>query len=134
MPQLLQHIDAIARQKQRDVLFGAFHYDNPDLTDYENLPCRVELIAWLDANAIAWAPCGDIADPDCMRPYKGQLYFDVPFDEADAQYRLLAQHLEHPDGTGRIDGLRFCFVPLDIAMKNAHHDAPGYWESWAEDF
>ena len=23
----------------------------------------------------------------------------------------------------------FLYLPLEIAMKNAHHDEPGYWEN-----
>jgi hypothetical protein len=30
------------------------------------------------------------------------------------------------------DGMRK--VKLSTAMKNAHHDEPGFWERWAENF
>jgi len=34
----------------------------------------------------------------------------------------------------KIDGVVFCYLPLEMAMKNAHHDEPGFWDRWAENF
>jgi len=42
--------------------------------------------------------------------------------------------LEYPDGTMRFDDVKFYVVPLQDPMKNAHHDEPGFWERWAENF
>jgi hypothetical protein len=58
MPQMIEHIDAIARRKGRDVLYVAF--------------------------------------------------------------------LETPDGKMKIEGAEFRYWPLEVAMKNKHHDEPGY--------
>lgn len=134
MPQLIEHIDAIARTKVRDVLFVIFHKNLRDRIDWERLPVRQQIIEWLDANAIAWKPCGHVASTSFMGPYLGQIYVDVPFDESDLTYQRLCSYLEKPDGSMALVGAEFCYHPLSEAMKNAHHDDPGFWEKWAEDF
>lgn len=146
MPLLIKHIDAIAREKQRGVLFVAFRSENeegdadedfsifPPSIDWENLGSRKQLIAWLDENGIPWLPCGDVANPNLMISYQGQLYIDVPFDTSIPKYQKLAAYLENPDGSMRHPGVNFHFLSLDVAMKNKEHDEPGYWERWAESF
>lgn len=69
-----------------------------------------------------------------MLPYLGNIYIDVPFDESDSKYQLVREYLEKPDGTPRDERVRFYYLPLEIAMKNAHHDEPGFWDKWAETF
>ncbi|MBA9857229.1 MAG: hypothetical protein GXP07_24150 [Betaproteobacteria bacterium] len=69
-----------------------------------------------------------------MRSYAGEVYLDVPFDRRNALYRKVQAFLEHPDGTMKFSDVGFYIVPLELAMKNAHHDEPGFWERWAEDF
>ncbi len=141
MPQLIQHIDQIAREKQRAVLFLLFKKpdSHPDddfglSFDYEGCAARNEIQAWLTANDIEYCNCAEFASENCMMPYQGQLYIDVPFDENDPQYRKLAGYLENPDGSMKLPGVLFCYLPLEKALKNAHHDEPGFWEKWAEDF
>lgn len=146
MPLLIKHIDAIAREKQRGVLFVAFRPQNeeggvdddfsifPPLVDWENLESRQELIAWLDENNISWLPCGEFANPNLMISYQGQLYIDMPFDVSTPKYQKLAAYLENPDGSMRQPGIDFYYLSLDVALKNSEHDEPGYWERWAENF
>lgn len=143
MPQLIEHIDAIARQKQRDVLFLQFSdpvdqqgEDDGRLVcaDWKSSAGRLAVIRWLDDNRIAWHPCGDVADVNYMRSYAGHIYIDVPFDETDPVYQKLRAYLENPDGSMRRPGVLFFALQLHIAMKNAHHDEPGFWERWAESF
>jgi len=69
-----------------------------------------------------------------MRSYAGEVYIDVPFDESDSQYQKVQAFLEYPDGTIRLEGVKFYVVTLEFAMKNAHHDDPGFWGNWAESF
>ena len=69
-----------------------------------------------------------------MRSYAGEVFIDVPFDETNLQYQKVQVFLEYPDGTMRFDGVKFYVVTLEFAMKNAHHDEPGFWEKWAENF
>lgn len=52
--------------------------------------------------------------------------------EAAALY--LEFHPQHPDGSMRQAGVRFCVMPLAYAMRNVAHDEPGFWARWAEDF
>jgi hypothetical protein len=143
MPLLIEHIDAIARQKQRDVLFLRFSdpagqaLDDDGLFssfDWETSAGRQAVIKWLDENQVAWHPCGDFAATNSMCSYAGQLYIDVPFDEADPIYQKVLAYLENPDGSMRLPGVLFYALQLHIAMKNAHHDEPGFWERWAENF
>ncbi len=147
MPMLIEHIDAITRQKQRDVLYIVFNENPtkkreegedwyaPDGYDYTNDPKRDALCQWLDEQKISWQLCGDIANENGWRSYRGQIYLvDVLFDESDPTYQIVQQHLEHPDGRMRDEHVQFCYMPLAMAMKNAHHDEPGFWEDWAESF
>lgn len=137
MPQLIEHIDAIARRKQRDVLYLSFFDDDADWRrpgNWRANPTRAQVIDWLDANGVGWCECGEIASETTVRSYGGTLYLDVPFDLADPAYQALAAFLEHPDGTLRLLGMKFWAVSLEAAMRNAHHDEPGFWEAWAERF
>ncbi len=136
MPQVLKFLDQISREKQRAVLSVVFKVGRLDdrWVEYEDLPVRQGLITFLDENHISWEPCGGVADVCTMSSYRGQLYIDLPFDEGLPEYQKVRDHLEHPDGTMRFDDATFVYLPLDMAMKNAHHDAPGFWENWAENF
>ncbi|MCA8067407.1 hypothetical protein [Burkholderia sp. AU38729] len=139
MPMLIQHIDAIARAMKRDVVFATFPAcglsPEGETNDWENYEPREELIAWLDENGISWMPCAFFADERTLIfPYDGRIYIDVPYDLLDRSYQKVSAHLENPDGTPRIVGVRFWYVPIDMAMKNKHHDDPGYWEKRAEEW
>ena len=137
MPVQIEHIDAIARRKGRAVLYLEFHPQPAGERRgyrHDDDPVRATVLAWLDAHGVPWTGCGPFADPRVMAPYLGQVYLDVPFDASLPAYRALRDYLEHPDGTMRHDGVRFYAMPLDSAMRNAAHDAPGFWERCAEDF
>jgi len=141
MPMLIEYIDAIARQKGRDVLFLDFlqkEIEDPfDLfnVDWDCVPIRQQVIAWLNQKQIGWQICGTVADENSMvSGYQGRIYIDVPFDTTDVAYQMLADYLETPEGKMKLEGVSFRYLPLEIAMKNAHHDVPGFWERWAEHF
>lgn len=137
MPGLIEHIDAIARSKQRAVLYLEFHpqpFREWRNYRYEDDAMRTAVMAWLDAHGVPWTPCGPFADPRVMAPWLGQVYLDVPWDGSLPQYRELRDYLEHPDGTIRHTGVRFYAMSLDHAMENAAHDEPGFWERQAEEF
>jgi hypothetical protein len=139
VPQIIKHIDAIARQKGRDVLFVAFpecysvgdKYVSPD-----DCKTRRRVIAWLDQAGIGWCPCAHAAGDDgaLLIGYLGHIYIDLPYDTADPEYQKLADFLETPDGKMKIEGVEFYCCPLEIAMKNRHHDEPGYWEEQMKDW
>lgn len=152
MPMLIEHIDAIARKKQRGVLYLEFHSpisENEDIEDeqsmfndernmlnvvWETLPIRQQIIDWLDAQAINWKPCGHIANTSFMRCYCGQIYIDLPYDTSLPGYQSLEKFFEFPDGKMRFPEVTFCYLSLEMAMVNAAHDEPGFWERWAEGF
>lgn len=130
MPMLVEHIDAIARKKGHDVVYVTFPecnilQDTP--IDYEDCAARKLIIEWLDANHVGYLECGGLANSGFMS-YQGNLYLDVPFDEANPEYQKLVSFLENPDGTLRIDGVKFWYLPLEHAMVNKHHDEPGFWD------
>lgn len=133
MPEI---IDAIARKRQRDVLSIRFVTRDTDFMkyDYSQDPERLRITEWLDEHGIAWQPCGCVANENRMLSYRGDVYVDVPFDTSDATYQQLQAYLENPDGTMRHPTVTFQYYPLEMAMKNAHHDDPGFWERWAENF
>jgi hypothetical protein len=132
MPELIEHIDKIARNKNRDVLFLLFKdtSDEPDPLDYENFKHRNEAIEWLTNNNISFYPCAGVANENSFGGfYIGILYIDVPFDETDKLFQKLSNYLEYSDGSQKIDGITFGYYPLESAMKNKHHDEPGFWEN-----
>lgn len=135
MPQLIEHVDAIARQLGRDILYLEFHPPG----QWRGYRCqddqaRAETLAWLDRHAIGWQPCGPFADPPNLLPWLGQVALDLPYDAALPRYALLRDHLEFPDGSMRQPGVRFHVMPLAYAMRNAAHDAPGFAETGWEMF
>ena len=140
MPKLLRHIDAIARQEGRGVLFVTFGTDPMDMPfppiipDWRSMPVRQQIIDWLDANHYSWEAGGEIASVNSMMPYLGTIYIKVPYDLENPDYKKLQRYLENPDGTMRFDSVFFNYLPLTLAMKNAKHDEPGFWEKWAENF
>lgn len=136
MPMLIEHIDKIARDKQRDVLVVIFG-KNPDEffdAEWEEFQIRQQIIEWLEAEGIAWRMCGHFANERLMCGYRGQIYIDVPFDRNNPTYLKVEAYLETPDGSPRYQDATFCYVTLKAAMKNAHHDEPGFWDRWAENF
>jgi len=142
MATLLEHIDAIARKKQRDVLYVIFDLKSHVGDDFDFLESykwrddsiRETICNWLTEHQITWKKCGDIATEYALDSYRGQIYLDVPFDDNDPVYVLVRDYLENPDGSMRFETVVLCYLPLAIAMENAHHDEPGFWEKWAEDF
>jgi hypothetical protein len=135
MPLVIDHIDKIARVKKRDVLFVTFTgaSDAPH-TDWRDMQPRTDLIQWFQDNDIEVTPCAGMANVDSIASYEGMLYIDLPADESSLQYKLLCEHLENADGTMRHKEIFFYLLPLEAAMKNAHHDQPGFWQDEMEDF
>ncbi|MFM0185564.1 hypothetical protein PQR25_07220 [Paraburkholderia nemoris] len=135
MPQLLEHIDAIARKLKRDVLYLEFlKAKRPHRVDYQRLESHSRIVQWLESEGIDWCECGPLASETVMRSYAGEIFINVPFNETDDQYRKVQAFLEYPDGTMRFDDVRFYVVTLQLAMENAHHDEPGFWDHWADNF
>ena len=134
MPQAIKHIDKIAREKNRDVIYIAFSKEIFPDYNYKEYKERNDLLQWLQENNIAFELCGPMASENGWESYRGQLYLDVVIDDKEAQYQLICEHLDNPDGSFKIDGVESWIFPLEEGLKNKHHDEPGFWEKWAEDF
>ena len=121
MPMLIEYIDAIARNKNRDVLFASFESEeSSDLPtpvgekplsfnwlhqDWENHSVRKRVTEWLDENGIGWQPCDNFADPNVMFPYMRKIHIDVPCDNDLPEYRKLEAFFENQDGSMRLPSL-----------------------------
>lgn len=134
MPHLIKHIDKIAREKQRDVLYVQFDSKFYSSDNYEKWKARTRFIHWLQQNSIFYEECGGFASENSIESYRGQLYIDIAYDESLTEYQKLSEYLEYADGRMKIKGLLFCYVPLEKAMKNKHHDGEEFGEKWAESF
>ena len=153
MPQLLEHIDAIARQKQLGVLYVEFpplarepkageELSEQDVwawktmpdSAWQALPIRQQIIDWLNTQGIGWQRCGHFASSGMLMGYRGQLYIDLSYDKYCPAFQKLEAFLENSDGTMRYPEVFLIYCSLDEAMKNAAHDEPGFWERWAENF
>ncbi len=120
MPMLIDHIDAIARKKQRDVLFVTFKpkdYDDDDswerLYNWEDDTMRTSVCNWLTEHHINWQMCAHVAEKNTIYDYQGQIYLDVPFDENNPQYQQVHDYLEHPDRTFRFETVGFWYLVFD---------------------
>jgi len=139
MPFHIKHIDKIAREKKRDVLFLEFHprhehcyelaFSDPPY-DYVLDKNRSGIISWLNEHQIKWESCAEYANENLITSYMGQIYIDVPYDEKDSQYCSLRGFLENPDGSIRINGIRFNLLTFEHAMKNIDFDLPGFRHGW----
>ena len=134
MPQAIEHIDKIARDKNRDVIFINFSKEEFPSYEYAKYDERNKLIKWLKNNNIPYSQCGPLASENGWESYRGKLYLDVPIDEENEQYQLICEHLDNPDGSFKIPGAESWIFPLEKALKNKHHDEPGFWDKWAENF
>lgn len=117
MPQLLKHIDAIAREKDRDVLFVHFENYEHENVDAESYHLRQNLMEWLEQRQINFAPCMGIEQLGVIESYSGDLYIDVPFDEANPIYQMVSEHLEDADGEMKIPGVLFFVLSLETALE-----------------
>jgi hypothetical protein len=139
----IEHIDAISRLKSRDVLFVTFDglpgpkgraRSKAGQRGGNDNPFRAQITQWLDHEGIGWHPCADIANEDRLTEYQGQIYIDIPHDEKLAEYHRLKAYLERHDDKSRFPGVHFKCCPLELALRNSHHDEPGFWDRWAEKF
>ncbi|WP_394754783.1 hypothetical protein [Crenothrix sp.] len=154
MPQLIEYIDAIARKKQRDVLYVTFTpkyasiffdliagcdddvnaSDERNSYSWEEDPMREKVCKWLTEHNVTWRECDHFASENGWFSYEGQIYLDVPYDENDLKYQLVRNFLENPDGSMCFESVTLWLVPLEQAMENKHHDESGFWRKWGKNF
>jgi hypothetical protein len=130
MVEILEHIDAISRREERDVILIEFEGSYSDMANWRQNATRKKIVQWLEQHDVGWERCFGVADECVIESYAGQIYVDCPLDETNSSYRALSDFLEDPDGNNRFAGYRFLYVPLEVANKNSHHDEPGFWENF----
>jgi len=145
MSRVLQTLDQIARKKQRDVMYITFHkkpesesanaIDSEEFSsfDWQGCASRKEAISFLEEHQIPYQMCFD-AQPTggvlvLAMPYKGQIYIDMPYDQTDELCNKLEGYLENQDGSPKLPDVYLWLYPLEMAMKNAEHDEPGFWDN-----
>ncbi len=115
MPQLLQHIDAIAREKNRDVLF--VHFENYEENEQNPDSYRQDVLSWLEQNDIPYEKCMGLEEEGSIDSYWGDIYIDVPFDLENEQYQILSDYLEDEEGVMKIEGVYFFVLYLETAIE-----------------
>jgi len=102
MPQIIQYIDAIARQKKRAVLYiqfgpeGKWNMFSDNRYDHNDDERRTEVLEWLTRNNIRWEKCGPfVTGGGLVLGYMGDVYLDIPYDEQNEQYQLVREYLEN---------------------------------------
>lgn len=122
MPQLLDHIDAIARGQGRDVLWVTFYdvrrFPTQGLGPQERAR-RTAFIAYLDQQQIPWRECFETASAHLqIYPYQGSIYLDVPYQVDNPRYAKVASYLETPDGMPKHPHVSFRVLTLQAANAN----------------
>lgn len=115
MPQVLKHIDAIAREKNRDVLF--IHFENYQENGEADDPIRSIVLDWLEDHEIAFQPCMGLEQEGFFDVYSGDIYIDLAVDEQDSNYREICEYLEDDEGNMLLDGVLFFVLDLEIALE-----------------
>jgi hypothetical protein len=122
----MKSIDKIARETNKDVLFLEFITITPDQTfeDFLEFKHRKDTITWLYDMGIVFEECYPMSETgEWKAGYLGHLYFpSVTMDTDDGVYRVLQEHFEKPNGSPRIPGVIFFYLPLKDAQVNAHFD------------
>lgn len=136
----LDHIDKIARNLQRDVLYFTFHNTELNIMfqnySYELDKNRDKIVKWLNENSIRWTMCAEMANEDFINfQYFGQIFIDVEINAEDVQFKKILEHFElNNKMKDEFFPAKLWILSLDLAMENSHHDKPGFWEEWAETF
>lgn len=116
MPKVVQAIDEIAREKNRDVLFIQFEgFAEKQQQD----TVRNHVLAWLDQQGIAYESCVSIAEDEVIGAYAGDIYVDVAYDTENPIYQKLSQYLEDDQGNMKIEGVLFFVLSLETALEIA---------------
>lgn len=109
MSQPIPYIDAIAREKNRDVLF--VHFEDPDS------PINEIVLAWLEDHEIAYADCLGLEEESLHGHELQHTYIDLAVDEEDPLYRELCEYLEDDEGNMKLEGVLFFVLSLETALE-----------------
>jgi hypothetical protein len=111
MSQPIPYIDAIAREKNRDVLF--IHFEDADS------PINEIVLAWLEDHEIAYSACLGLEEESLNEHELEHTYIDLAVDEDDLVYRELCEYLEDDDGNMKLEGVLFFILSLETALELA---------------
>jgi len=84
MPMIIEHIDAIARKLQKNVLCITFtpqnteDFSNRNRYNWKEDTLRKTICNWLTEQHIIWKPCHHFANEDFMSRYEGQVFRKRP--------------------------------------------------------
>lgn len=119
---ILQNIDEISREMNRDVLLLRFHptdFDEYLEYEYKNDAVRTEILENLKQMEIPFKPCLGFYHPNDFGRWCGQIYLDVPYDENLPMYQRLKEYLEFPDNSMRFETVKFYILKLEQAIDHA---------------
>ena len=129
MPMSIEHLDHIALQKNRDILFLDFKIE-PEGKENSELPdgpkrdeaMEAKIIAWLERENIDYCYAGPVSWSGWICGGPLYLYLDVPMDEANEDYKKLCAYLENADGSMRFQNCLFCYMTLERCKEKAVTD------------
>lgn len=123
MAYILDTIDTLARRLGRDVLYLTL----PDQVSFDLDP----ITTWLDEQGFGWCLCFAFSE-DSVYVEGGPtcLYIDLPYDESCERVRQVDDHFNDKSGTPVIAEVETSLLRLQDAARNAHQDAPDFWENW----
>lgn len=122
---LIERIDAIARQRQRDDLYVKFSLpldgdESPAEREYKQLrywqmlPGREACIAWLDKQGIDHRECFDLLpESDAGAHVPNCIYNDLVFDKSAPLVQALTAFLTHSDGSMKFPDATLCHLSLE---------------------
>jgi hypothetical protein len=134
MPMLIEYLDHIALQKNRDILFLDFQIKPEGKSEseaHEQLfldgPKRDEameakIMAWLERENIDYCTAGPVSWSGWITGGPLYLYLDVPMDETNEDYKKLCAYLENADGSMRFQNCQFCYMTLEGCKEKAVTD------------
>ena len=123
MPQLVKHIDQLAMDNRRDVLYALFAECFEEgkrfgsMEYYKQSDTRKRLLEFLNENQIGSVECGPPSNSGYMSGYTGDLYIHVPYDENDADYKKVEAFLEKEDGSMKFDDACFYYFTYEWAKE-----------------
>lgn len=119
MPMLIPYVDEISAATKRASV--TIQFNKPGGNAFippEEDGVRQYILSWLVDQGIEFQPCGLPSSSGRMEGYAGQVYVDVPCDEANLKFGKLRDLLHYPDGTPRVLGVRLVCYPYPSELDS----------------
>ena len=120
MPQLVDYIDKICRDKKRDVLFLRF---GDPLGGQFATATRKKIVAWLNENSIPYQDCVGYFSNSGYMSADESIYLDIPYDLDNPLYQKVADYLEDADGVIKHKDVEFLRLTYERACKIAEEQS-----------